>query len=751
MVLCCLLMAQLSAICQAAGPWNTAAHMLAARRMHTATLLTTGPNAGMVLVIGGYNNTSGYLTSVELYDPATDSWSSATSLSTGRYGHTATLLADGTVLVVGGIGNDGSGFPTELFNAELYDPVNDEWSDAGFMVNAGGYSLPRNGHTATLLADNTVLVVGGSYGYYDNNSNYQYAYRNDAQVFNSVINADRNYWKPAAAMSASRTAHTAVRLSSGKVLVMGGTNGTNSLNSAELYDPGTGQWSTSPAIMSLARASHTSTLLANGTVLVAGGKSSTGSSLAGADLYDSTGTSVSAAGAMATSRYGHTATLLTNGNVLVLGGYNSTTGYLGSAELYDPTANSWSSAGSMAAARTFHAETLITGSGKVLATGGRNGGKAYLSTAELFFVPMTVAPSLLDFQSVATTTTGTSPVTVTNSGPVSLAIGSASFSGSDAALFGIGAGGTCGASLGASSSCTINISFSPTTLGSKSALLSIASDNPLLLTVPLAGIGAANTNTLTFIMAGTGSGTVSGSTNPVTSPLNYTTNTAQSFNLGTVVTLSATPDTGSSFTGWSGDCSGAGTCLVTMNAPKSVTAAFKTPLAISTANIPSGTTGDPYSQAITASGGTPPYSWGILSGILPTGLTFNTSTGLISGTPGKAGVYSLALWVADSEATNAGKSLAIAMRDVGCVNQPTMITPLFYPDIISAYQQAANGNTVALQALDFNSDLLFDRDVSITLRGGYDCGYTVNGTATGFLGKLRVTNGTARIDNVRFR
>src|SRR2546423_472363 len=73
------------------------------RYFHTATLLSNGK----VLVTGGYDGVN-YLTSAELYDPASGTWSVTGSLTTARYLHTATLLPNGKVLVAGGINNYGA-------------------------------------------------------------------------------------------------------------------------------------------------------------------------------------------------------------------------------------------------------------------------------------------------------------------------------------------------------------------------------------------------------------------------------------------------------------------------------------------------------------------------------------------------------------------------------------------------------------------------------------------------------------------
>lgn len=129
--------------------------MTAPRRFHTATLL----NDGNVLITGG--NTGGEsatqeaLSSAEIYDPLTRSFATTGRMNEKRYGHSASILADGRVLVAGGSG--GREWKDRRRSAEVYDPQQKGFSRTKEM------SLPRFNHPAAtlLLSDNRILVAGG--------------------------------------------------------------------------------------------------------------------------------------------------------------------------------------------------------------------------------------------------------------------------------------------------------------------------------------------------------------------------------------------------------------------------------------------------------------------------------------------------------------------------------------------------------------------------------------------------------------
>jgi N-acetylneuraminic acid mutarotase len=327
--------------------WSSTGAMATARYGHTATLLSNGK----VLVSGGHNGND-YVATAEVYDPATGTWSATGSMASARGYPTATLLPNGKVLISGGYNS------TYLATAEVYDPATGTWSATASMASA------RYHHTATLLPNGKVLVSGG----YNNG-----AYVATVEVYNPATGT----WSATGSMASARGYHTATLLPNGKVLVSGGHNGNVYVATAEVYDPATGTWSAT-ASMTSARYHHTATLLPNGKVLVSGGYTST--SLATAEVYEPATGTWSATASMASARGHHSATLLSTGKVLASSGYNNSA-YVATAEVYDPATGTWSTTASMASIRGYHSATLLP-NGKVLVPGGYS--PPALATAELY-------------------------------------------------------------------------------------------------------------------------------------------------------------------------------------------------------------------------------------------------------------------------------------------------------------------------------------------------------------------------------
>ena len=352
---------------QAAGEWTATGDMVSGPMSHPAALLADG----QVLVPGGTTILGVVFTcsraSTQIFDPIADAWAATGSMSTGRALHTATTLNDGRVLVTGGV--DCTIYISTTYNsAEIFDPVTGTWATTGSMNSA------RYQHTATLLNDGRVLVVGGNFG------------GAAAEVFDPATSA----WTATGSMTASHSRHTATLLNDGRVLVASGAT-------AEIFDPATGAWSATGSL-STARSSHTATLLNDGRVLIAGGHVTDGVSITyfdSVEIFDPATGAWSAAGSMSTARTRHTATLLDDGQVLVAGG--STSGAtLASAEIFDPTTGTWTAAGSMIDDRKDHTATQLS-DGRILAVGGDGSGRC---CAEIFSLgggsPPPPNPPILD-------------------------------------------------------------------------------------------------------------------------------------------------------------------------------------------------------------------------------------------------------------------------------------------------------------------------------------------------------------------
>jgi len=342
-----------------AGTFTGAGSMSTARSAPTATLLADNS----VLIVGG--TSGGSLASAEVYSAGTYTPTTG-SMAAGRYSHAATRLTDGKVLITGGYNSAALPSPEVLATAEVYNPA-----DGSFTPTTGTMNAARMDHTATLLPNGLVLIAGGT-----NDISIQGAELFDPStgLFTPLIGA--NAWPTAR----TRALHTATLLSDGRVLLAGGYNGPVS-GTADIYDPVLNTFTAVAVDMAQVRWGHSATLLSDGKVLITGGREGevdAGNVLATAEIFDPVANSFSAVGVnMTTAREWHVAALLPNGNVLIAGGDRDEFGAPGdadinlqSAEIYNPVAITFTATGNMTAPRINFTATVIPTTGYVLIVGG---------------------------------------------------------------------------------------------------------------------------------------------------------------------------------------------------------------------------------------------------------------------------------------------------------------------------------------------------------------------------------------------
>jgi N-acetylneuraminic acid mutarotase len=341
--------------------WSNAGNLAAARSQHTATRL----RSGKVLVIGGQHNAN-VLASAELYDPATNAWTSAGSLATARRLHTATAAAAGIgddVFVMGGLDVGTNGVAFGLFSIERYSASTNSWFTLTQRLDDARY-----GHTATALSDGDILIAGGLSatvsGFTVVPTTLDRVERFDFDTY-ALSNAGQ--------LREARARHSATLLPSGKLMLIGGVNQSTSTSyrsSIETFDPVTGDAMLDSA-MATARADHTATLIPTGAILVAGGRANAATLTASAALVRTAAESSVGAASNCGRRTAAAIAVLADGRVLVAGGLDSANATLVDARIYDPMANTCTTVASMPSARSSHTLTLLP-SGRLLAVGGYN-------------------------------------------------------------------------------------------------------------------------------------------------------------------------------------------------------------------------------------------------------------------------------------------------------------------------------------------------------------------------------------------
>lgn len=326
------------------------ASLIKPRSQHTATMLANGK----VLIAAGSgrpapNAPPEALRSAELYDPATRTVSSTGNLILRRQGHSATLLQNGKVLVVGGSTAHPSNptFWTQTPTAELYDPA------TGAFSNTGSLHLGRSGHQAYLLPNGNVLIAGGYWDGYGLANTELYDPATGTFTESGNLAAPRG---PGAL------------LGDATVLFVGGVMNFQVLSSSERFDPATGV-STPDTDAPVLINSQSMIGLADGSVLVAGGgEGPNGTTTTSSWIYTPASQTFAATGRLAVARAHQPYAVLDNGPVLLVGGEWSSDGII-TAELFDPVTRAYIGAGATSFPRSGHTATKLD-DGTVLIAGG---------------------------------------------------------------------------------------------------------------------------------------------------------------------------------------------------------------------------------------------------------------------------------------------------------------------------------------------------------------------------------------------
>jgi len=297
------------------GQWTVTGSLGTARdSFSTPTVL----NGGTVLVGSGSLGNPGVTTTSEIYNPSTGLWSYTGNTNVVHTHAPAVKLSDGRVLVISGIKSNT--FTDSTTASEIFDPSTGQWTQTG-NVNTPIFENAGNGGDAVLLNNGLVLKVGAAV--------------QQSSAVAELYDPSTGQWTQTGSLLVSRYTAQLIKLTDGRVLMIGGIPSGAATSECEIYDPSTGQW-TQTGSLNYARFGMGVVLLPDGRVLIAGGNNGLGQANSippQSEIYDpSTGiwtvdASVNEAHNIASM------VMLSNGKVLLADGTD------GTAELYTPTTN----------------------------------------------------------------------------------------------------------------------------------------------------------------------------------------------------------------------------------------------------------------------------------------------------------------------------------------------------------------------------------------------------------------------------
>ncbi|MDB4930796.1 MAG: uncharacterized protein JWM10_3280, partial [Myxococcaceae bacterium] len=270
---------------------------------------------GRVAVFGGYNGA--YLGSTEVYDPATNAWTTRAAMPATAWALASATLTDGRMLAISGY----NGVYTSSVYA--YNPTTNAWATLAPVLTARYHAAAARG------ADGRVFLFGGR------NSAGMVA---TAEAYNPVTNA----WSTVRAPTTARQGASAVTAADGRIYLFGGftdAGTTSQTSTVEIYDPVTNTWAAGPTL-GTTRSYAGAALGADGRIYLAGGYTGSNYQATAVALVTAAGTYAALAGLNVSHGYTRLAAL-PDGRVLAIAGSNTTSMYLTRVEAYSPATNVW--------------------------------------------------------------------------------------------------------------------------------------------------------------------------------------------------------------------------------------------------------------------------------------------------------------------------------------------------------------------------------------------------------------------------